>query len=231
MVFPSERFSFADIMPQHQDQPPANKKRPSKRQREALAAAAAVASSSTKEDVKEEDSLKVFVSRLPESWRDEDVRKVLSAFGRVVEATVALEEDGVTSRKFAFATFESEEARSSACEARVLKGSRGNTWYAIRVAQVDRNEDNLCRLWRRGICQHGDRCKFKHEGPGACAENAGKGTSQSTPKKKKCLSFSSKGKCSRGESCQFLHDISSIKRRKKVDQTAMTNETTLVGNA
>lgn len=61
--------------------------------------------------------------------------------------------------------------------------------------------------WQRFNCTRGDDCKFAHEGPGAC-ETVGIAYQG---RKFQCLSFKSKGKCSKGSACLFLH----VAREKK----------------
>ena len=80
-----------------------------------------------------------------------------------------------------------------------LSKDDGREKYAVRVADVNRGGDDVCRLWTKHACPHGAACRFEHP-PGL-----GGLLPARAAKPKKCLEFRASGKCSRGDACPFRH--------------------------
>ena len=153
-----------------------------------------------------EDCLKVYVSRLPFQWNDEHLKSHFQAcFGSVISASVVKDKSKGQPLGFGYVVFSTEEARTAALNQGSIHAKKRN----IKISAVERSsveEDSaassvVCYLWQRFQCVKGESCKFKHECPGKCIEVSLPGEG----KTKKCLSFKSKGKCSKGEACPFLH--------------------------
>ncbi|KAJ1451029.1 hypothetical protein M885DRAFT_621125 [Pelagophyceae sp. CCMP2097] len=161
---------------------------------------------------------RVYVSRLPPAWRDAELHAAFeAAFGGVQEALVCVsKDDDEASLGFGFVTFTTEESRAAALLKATLKGKIEGKFdkrdpnckrtYAVRVAAVASKDDdgdenkNICHLYQRNICPHGDACKFEHpEGQGSCLVKS------ETKKRPKCLAFSARGKCKNGDKCEFEH--------------------------
>ena len=103
--------------------------------------------------------------------------------------------------------FHSEEGAEKALLQRILYVSK-RTVKISRFETADEGRDtSICHAWQRNNCTHGDNCKFAQEGPGATATVG----APFSGRKFQCLSFKTKGKCSKGETCPFLH----VAREKK----------------
>ena len=105
-------------------------------------------------------------------------------------------------------TFTNESDMRKAIE----QGSIHVSKKTIRIQPFQSRDDGrdayICHAWKAFNCVRGDSCKFSHDGKGAC-------TKQSDPyhgRKFQCLSWKSKGKCSKGENCSFLH-LESVKKK------------------
>ena len=153
-----------------------------------------------------EDHLKVYVSRLPFQWNDEHLRSHFHAcFGSVISASIVRDKQKEQSLGYGYVVFSEKEARETA----LLQGSLHAKKRNIKISAVERINDeaqglsnnNICYLWQRFQCVKGENCKFKHEGVGKCITVSLPGEG----KTKKCLSFKSKGKCSKGDACPFIH--------------------------
>lgn len=104
--------------------------------------------------------------------------------------------------------FEEKEGMNAALAQRSMHVAR----KMIKIspyADPDSRDTNLCHAWAQFKCKHGDRCKFLHEGEGACEKQSERYQGRHF----QCLSFRTKGKCSKGEACQFLHDMNSVKKK------------------
>ena len=152
-----------------------------------------------------DDGRKVFVSRLPVMWDEEHLRNHFAAcFGEVETATISWnwKDDSKFSMGYGYVTFVNEEHTRAALQ----QGSMHVKKKTIHIRPIDRQNTNdrpgLCYAWQQHRCVKGGECKFLHEGVGACAKVAepNKGLSR-----RKCMSFKSKGKCSKGDKCSFLH--------------------------
>jgi hypothetical protein len=160
------------------------------------------------EDVDHEidDNKKVYVSRLPYKWTEAQLAEHFQAcFGTVTSTTIKWDSKNDCSLGYGFVVFDKEESRNSAVE----QGSMHVKKKTIQIRAVEREESTLgrgrdtgvCYLWQRSACVKGSDCIFLHEGPGACVAVSAFGEG----KLKKCMSFKSKGKCSKGDQCPFLH--------------------------
>mmetsp|Transcript_16399 Transcript_16399/g.24715 ORF Transcript_16399/g.24715 Transcript_16399/m.24715 type:complete len:255 (+) Transcript_16399:44-808(+) len=158
------------------------------------------------DQVYEDDSRKVFVSRLPPSWTEEHLKSHFEAcFGTVDCASIKWDDDNNCSLGFGFVTFESEQLKEKA----VLQGCIHAKRRTIHIRPVERTDGSqgrgrdcgICYMWQKSACVRGNTCKFLHEGPGACITQSAPGEG----KRNKCLSYKTKGKCSKGNSCPFLH--------------------------
>ena len=153
-----------------------------------------------------DDNKKVYVSRLPYKWTEEQLKEHFQAcFGAVKSVTIKWDSKNDCSLGYGFVVFDAEESRNTAVE----QGSMHAKKKTIQIRAVEREESALgrgrdqgvCYLWQRSACVKGDDCIFLHEGPGACVKSSAFGQG----KLKKCMSFKSKGKCSKGDQCPFLH--------------------------
>lgn len=161
----------------------------------------------------DDNTHKVYVSRLPLKWSERHLEKHFkSCFGDVTEVTLKWDKENDCSRGYGFVTFGTKEAMNNAIE----QGSIHAKHKTIKIAAITRDDNNQgrgrdignCYLWMKFACVKGNDCKFKHDGPGGCITVSAPGEG----KTKKCVSFKSKGKCSKGDNCPFLH-ISSIKNK------------------
>lgn len=164
-----------------------------------------------------EDSLKVFVSRLPPSWTEQHLRDHFNAcFGNAESAYIKKDNDGASSR-FGFVTFSCEESRNAALKQESMHIKK----RTIKIREVIRDEDaagrgrdvGICFAWKKFSCVKGNACKFLHEGLGSCIAVPEKGCG----KGKKCISFKTKGKCSKGDSCPFLHERKQVTTKKRFE--------------
>jgi hypothetical protein len=122
-----------------------------------------------------DDDKKVFVSRLPSKWSEEQLATHFQAcFGTVTSATIKWDTKNECSLGFGYVVFESEASRNTA----VGQGSMHAKKKTIMIRAVKREEDALgrgrdegiCFLWQRSACVKGSECKFSHDGPGACVK-------------------------------------------------------------
>jgi hypothetical protein len=78
----------------------------------------------------------------------------------------------------------------------------------VRISKFQSTEDgrdaSSCYAWGQFNCTRGDQCKFSHEGPGGCVKVSAPGQGRAFTGGL-CLSFKTKGKCSKGDSCPFQH--------------------------
>jgi RNA recognition motif. (a.k.a. RRM, RBD, or RNP domain)/Zinc finger C-x8-C-x5-C-x3-H type (and similar) len=160
------------------------------------------------EDVDNEvdDNKKVYVSRLPYKWTEDQLAKHFEAcFGAVKSVEIKWDTKNDCSLGYGFIVFETEVSRNAAVE----QGSMHAKKKTIQIRAVEREETALgrgrdtgiCYLWQKFSCVKGVNCIFLHDGPGACVQASAYGEG----KQKKCMSFKSKGKCSKGDNCPFLH--------------------------
>lgn len=160
------------------------------------------------EDVDHEvdDNKKVYVSRLPYKWTEDQLSKHFAAcFGTVKSVEIKWDTKNDCSLGYGFIVFETEISRNAAVE----QGSIHAKKKTIQIRAVEREESALgrgrdtgiCYMWQKFSCVKGIDCIFLHDGPGACVKVSAYGEG----KQKKCVSFKSKGKCSKGDSCPFLH--------------------------
>jgi len=82
----------------------------------------------------------------------------------------------------------------------------------IQRTSGDNVGSNVCYLWSKGRCTHGDMCKFLHEGEGATLVK-GDG-------KKKCFEWLQKGTCKKGAACPFRHREEERGSRKRKEAPA-----------
>lgn len=167
--------------------------------RGAAATAAPAAADDGKRDDDGRDPRRVYCSRLPDGWGDGDLEQALAPFGAVEKASVCVDRADA-SRGFGFVVFEDPSGKVAALAAGFVRGKVDKkTKFAVKVSDVDRDDDDgVCRLWLRRLCPHGSACKFQHP-PGRG------GPRPESAKVKRCLAFSSKGRCSRGDACEFAH--------------------------
>ena len=153
-----------------------------------------------------QDPRRVYASRLPESWGDDELRRSFEAFGAVAKASVVRDHDE-RSRGFGFVVFEAEAGKAAALAAGYVRGREPRSpaapapaKYAVKIADVERARDDVCHLWLRRLCPHGDECRFAHP-----ADRGGPRPAGGEALAKKCLEFKKKGRCSRGDACPFRH--------------------------
>ncbi|GMH65844.1 hypothetical protein TrST_g221 [Triparma strigata] len=184
------------------------------------------------------DDRKVFCSRVPPKFDNEKLKSLLETQFSVTVEEVALQEDeeekdepsaprsaevGEWAKKknklpekphlgYGFVLLSSEEDAQILLDAGSCKAGKKHTvvMRPIQRTSGDNVGSNVCYLWSKGRCTHGEMCKFVHEGEGACLEK-GDG-------KKKCFDWMKLGKCKKGDACQFKHDEadrgSKMKKRK-----------------
>ena len=155
-------------------------------------------------DLTADDDRKVFVSRIPRSYQDDDLfTKFEERFGpnSVEVANVAYDEEMEQGKGFGFVVFKTKTYKIEALKARTVKAKK-NSMYVRNVQREGRegrgrDKGGICFLWQSGNCSHGDNCRFKHEGHGSVEKKLEK-------KPKKCFKFK-KGKCLDGDACRFRH--------------------------
>jgi RNA recognition motif-containing protein len=162
-----------------------------------------------------DDSLKVYVSRLPPSWTEDHLKDHFNAcFGNADSVYIKKDNEGISSR-FGFVTFSCPESRNAA----LAQESMHIKKRTIKIREVIRDEEavgrgrdvGVCFAWKKFNCVKGSACKFLHEGLGSCISVPDKGCG----KGKKCISFKTKGKCSKGDSCPFLHERKQESTKKR----------------
>ena len=154
------------------------------------------------------DCKRVYISRLPNHWGDDDIKAAMSQFGSVKSAQVCRDRARDESRGFGFVVFDAELGKKAALAAAYIRGQAcgdstpgaHKTKFAVKITDVNREDadSGVCRLWSRFLCPHGEACKFAHpEGLG--------GPRPESTKVRKCLEFRKKGRCTRGDACEFAH--------------------------
>jgi RNA recognition motif-containing protein len=162
-------------------------------------------------DGDESEGFKVFVSRLPSEWTEQHLQQHFEAcFGPILSVSIASHDTnprGKQSSGFGFIVFESYESQQKALAQMVMHAKKKTIQIRPHRSQEEEGgegeggeESQICYMWRRHGCVRGDDCRFLHEGEGSCIQVSAPGEG-----KKKCLSFKSKGKCSKGDACPFLH--------------------------
>eukprot|EP00035_Acanthoeca_spectabilis_P027465 m.466696 g.466696 ORF g.466696 m.466696 type:complete len:381 (-) comp25459_c0_seq1:1885-3027(-) len=162
---------------------------------------------------------KVFASRLPKWWGDDELAQTFSQFGEVNGAVVCREkaEEGAfvddtkppKSLRFGFVAFATAKSARGAIEAATVAVPRADgikgKLQPVRIGEAVEKDrgvadgPRVCGLWKRGLCPYNDACKFEHTGEGACVPAPGEG-------RKRCWRFK-KGSCSKGDDCPFSHDF------------------------
>jgi RNA recognition motif-containing protein len=194
-------------------------------------------------DTVHDDECKVFLSRIPQSFNEDSIKRILhEKFGDgcvVVVSLVSTKEDeteanNVTEKKehrgFGFVTFSSKEICQETLKCGTVRGSakesskRKHTLYIQRVVRDEYTESNgpsesnagkdICFLWKKFRCPYGDDCKFVHDGEGGCNIEA---ADEKKSKVQKCFSFKKRGKCKLGDKCPFSHDTCSNNESKAAD--------------
>ena len=113
--------------------------------------------------------------------------------------------------------FHTEEAMNNALDQKSLHLSK-RIIKISKFAEKESRDTTTCFAWQRFNCTRGDDCKFEHEGQGAC-EKVGVAYQG---RKFQCLSFKSKGKCSKGSACLFLHVV---KEKKTIESKLEVRKT------
>jgi RNA recognition motif-containing protein len=152
-------------------------------------------------DDEQSEKFEVFVSRLPTAWSEEQLRQHFEAcFGNVLSVTIKTDDTSNKSLGYGFVVFSSQASQEAALEQQSIHAKK----RIIQIRPIGYGQDtNVCYLWQRHQCVRGDNCKFLHEGDGGCLLVSAPGEG----KRKKCISFKSKGKCSKGDACPFLHVV------------------------
>ena len=87
----------------------------------------------------------------------------------------------------------------------VKKGTIHISTRNMRVSAYHSTEDgrdtSTCYAWANFNCTRGEECIFAHDGPGGCVKVSAPGRGRTSH----CLSFKTKGKCSKGDMCLFQH--------------------------
>lgn len=145
-----------------------------------------------------ENGYKIFITRLPIEWTEQHVKEHFEVlFGSIISLSVFNSLNNSKSNN-GWIIFANRESQQKALEQKVLHVKKKT--IQIREYTENYEDDGICFMWRTYNCVHGDNCKFLHEGEGGCVNISAHGEG-----KKKCLSFKTKGKCSKGDSCPFLH--------------------------
>eukprot|EP00560_Eucampia_antarctica_P002016 CAMPEP_0197834974 /NCGR_PEP_ID=MMETSP1437-20131217/24289_1 /TAXON_ID=49252 ORGANISM="Eucampia antarctica, Strain CCMP1452" /NCGR_SAMPLE_ID=MMETSP1437 /ASSEMBLY_ACC=CAM_ASM_001096 /LENGTH=412 /DNA_ID=CAMNT_0043440059 /DNA_START=6 /DNA_END=1244 /DNA_ORIENTATION=+ len=134
-------------------------------------------------------------------------------------------------RGFAFIVLDTVENRNEAVKKGTVRGGvkpgakRKHTIYVrpiVRDEEAGEDKENndesgekVCFLWKNFRCPYGDECKFAHDGEGSCKVVI-KNT-EDKKKKQKCFAFKKKGNCKAGDSCPFLHELGT--KKKKLEET------------
>jgi len=78
----------------------------------------------------------------------------------------------------------------------------------LRILAYQSTEDgrdtSTCYAWANFNCTRGTECIFAHDGPGGCVKVSAPGEGRAFVGRP-CLSFKTKGKCSKGDTCTFQH--------------------------
>ena len=172
-------------------------------------------------DYTEDDDRKVFVSRIPRSYNDEDLQsKFEEVFGpgAVEQANVSFDKELEQGKGFGFVVFKTKVQKIDALKTRTVKADK-NFMYVRNVQREGRegrgrDKGGICFLWQVGNCTHGDHCRFKHEGPGSVIVHSGMNAVKKAPK---CFKFR-KGKCLAGDACPFRHVGKPLDKGENRDQ-------------
>lgn len=163
------------------------------------------------------EGYKVFVSRLPVEWTEEHLKSHFELlFGPILSISIFTSDsapsrsNGHANSKNGCIVFHNLESQQKALEQQVLHIKKKT--IHIREYKENYEDDGICFMWKNFNCVHGDNCKFLHDGNGGCVNHSAPGQG-----KKKCLSFKTKGKCSKGDSCPFLHIAKSTKNSSEVN--------------
>ncbi|KAL3786947.1 hypothetical protein ACHAWO_013786 [Cyclotella atomus] len=194
-----------------------------------------------------DDESKAFLSRIPQSFNEDSIRRILhEKFGSdcIVDVSLVSVKEEETNkdgsgkdekkehRGFGFVTFSSKSTCKMAIECGTVRGSakenskRKHTLYIQQVVRDEHDSESnavgkdVCFLWKKYRCPYGDECKFFHEGPGGCANDA-----VEKQKVQKCFSFKKRGKCKLGDECPYSHDVGGGKN-ENVDLTSAAGEET-----
>ena len=177
--------------------------------------------SSIPANLTEDDDRKVFVSRIPRNFSEDQLfQKFEEKFGAnsVEVANVAYDEELEQGKGFGFVVFTTKQYKIAALKARTVKATK-NSMYVRNVQREGRegrgrDKGGICFLWQSGNCTHGDHCRFKHEGHGSVDKTV---TEKKAPK---CFKFK-KGKCQKGDACPFRH-VGASKKNSDKCETATT---------
>lgn len=171
------------------------------------------------EDYPDHTACKVFVNRIPASFTEESVRRLVeSGVTTTKDAVVHVElaytetpEEEVETKQqqhkgYAFVQMKTPELANTLIEQQTLKGTatpnskKKHTIY-VSSAAAEKGDELVCFLWQQGRCPYREGCKFQHTGTGACLAVP----TSTTQRKRKCWEFMKKGSCPQGDSCPFLH--------------------------
>ena len=100
--------------------------------------------------------------------------------------------------------FVSKEGMQNALAQRTMHLSRKQIKISPYLSKEERERGegiNICHAWTEFRCRHGDSCCFSHDGTGGVE----KASAPYQGRHFQCLSYRKKGKCSKGDACQFLH--------------------------
>ena len=111
--------------------------------------------------------------------------------------------------------FEDKEGMQNALDQKSLHLARRIIKISPYLDQ-DSRDSKICYAWTQFRCKHGDDCKFVHEGDGAIERHSQPYRGRAF----QCLSFRTKGKCSKGDACQFLHVEANGDGKRKIRQRA-----------
>jgi RNA recognition motif-containing protein len=197
-----------------------------------------------KKQLTHDNSLKIFVSRIPSSFDATIVQRLLETHlcdeNAVVHVALATDDDsqaGMGSQKehkgYAFVQLQSTQLVQKALEMQSIKGrakpnsKRQHTLYlgpcgdtetpknATSSADADTKSQSICFLWKQNRFPY-PNCKFSHEGPGGGKWKKDTIDSKQTKQhKRKCRDYR-KGKC-QNLNCPFSHDFeipSPLKKEK-----------------
>jgi len=171
-----------------------------------------------------DDTLTLFVSRVPFAWGDEELASTLSVFGEVASASVSWDSRSDRSKGVGFVTYADRAGWNAAQEAGRLKLKKvvHRAVGTLKINLVDRTigqtRTRPCHMWAKGMCHLGADCAFQHD-PELAVDLP---TRTEEPKVKKCFAFK-KGKCERASDCPFRHDAVSTSEIRLPQDTAAAN--------
>jgi RNA recognition motif-containing protein len=195
-----------------------------------------MAESNEKSETKQlthDDSLKIFVSRIPSSFDATIVQRLLETYlcddNAVVHVALAQDDDSAVEdsqqghKGYAFVELQSTQLVQKALALQSIKGrakpnsKRQHTLYigpcgdsespkkATSSAKADAKAQSICFLWKQNRCPY-PNCKFSHEGPGGGTwKNDTIDSKHAKQQKRKCRDYR-KGKC-QNPNCPFSHDF------------------------